>query len=63
MEPAYRDGDILIVERADSIEIGEIGIFTLDGEGYVKQIWGWAINLSKRKLRPYTHERIYYFKR
>lgn len=37
MEPTYHDGDILIVEKAEEIRMGEIGIFTLDGEGYVKE--------------------------
>lgn len=37
MEPKYYDGDILLVERADDIEIGEIGIFVLNGAGYVKK--------------------------
>lgn len=37
MEPQFHDGDILLVEGADDIEVGEIGIFTLDGDGFVKQ--------------------------
>lgn len=36
MEPRYHDGDILIVEDAP-VPINGIGIFTLDGKGYVKQ--------------------------
>lgn len=35
MEPKFRDGDILIIEKA-AVRQGEIGIFTLDGCGYVK---------------------------
>ncbi len=38
MEPRCRNGDILIVEGAEEIEPGEIGIFTIDGEGYVKEL-------------------------
>ncbi len=38
MEPRYHNGDILIVEGAEEIEPGEIGIFTIDGEGYVKEL-------------------------
>lgn len=38
MEPRYHNGDILIVEGAEEIESGEIGIFTIDGEGYVKEL-------------------------
>ena len=37
MEPKYYDGDILLVESAIDIEIGEIGIFVLNGAGYVKK--------------------------
>lgn len=38
MEPKYHDKDVLIVEGAEEIDIGEIGIFTIDGEGYVKEL-------------------------
>lgn len=37
MEPKYYDGDILIVEGTKDINIGEIGVFTVNGEGYVKK--------------------------
>ncbi|MDL2234398.1 helix-turn-helix domain-containing protein [Ruminococcaceae bacterium OttesenSCG-928-L11] len=36
MEPQYHDGDILIVQDS-AVRQGEIGIFTLDGHGYVKK--------------------------
>lgn len=35
MEPRYHDGDILVVENT-AVHRGDIGIFTLDGRGYVK---------------------------
>lgn len=39
MEPAYRDGDIVFVQRIDDGDLreGEIGIFSLNGEGYIKR--------------------------
>lgn len=40
MEPKYHDGDILLVEDTDSVEIGELGIFVLDGNGYFKKYGG-----------------------
>ena len=40
MEPKYHDGDILLVENSDSVEIGELGIFILDGNGYFKKYGG-----------------------
>lgn len=38
MEPKYNDGDMLLIEMTDEIEIGEIGIFSLNGECYVKEL-------------------------
>lgn len=38
MEPVYHDGDMLLVEMADEIEPGEIGIFLVDNESYVKKL-------------------------
>lgn len=39
MEPAYQDGDIVFVERLDgSVSEGEIGIFLLNGDGYIKRL-------------------------
>lgn len=37
MEPSYHDGDILIVSR-EPVNVSEIGVFTVDGEGYVKKL-------------------------
>lgn len=36
MEPKYRDGDVLLVANSDYVEVGELGIFILDGNGYFK---------------------------
>ncbi|MCI7099517.1 MAG: helix-turn-helix domain-containing protein [Lachnospiraceae bacterium] len=38
MEPLYEDGDMLLVEPTCSIDIGEIGIFNVDGKAYVKKL-------------------------
>ncbi|MCX4339959.1 MAG: helix-turn-helix domain-containing protein [Lachnospiraceae bacterium] len=37
MEPVYHDGDTLLVEMTDSVDIGEIGIFLVNGESFVKK--------------------------
>ena len=48
MEPKYFNEDILLVERVEAIEVGEIGIFTLDGDGYVKKLGkGVLVSLNK----------------
>ena len=38
MEPMYHDGDILLVKMTDEIEIGDIGIFRVNNESYVKEL-------------------------
>ena len=40
MEPKYRSGDIVLVQSADTVEEGELGIFVLDGAGYFKKYGG-----------------------
>lgn len=40
MEPKYHDGDIILVEEAEAVEIGELGVFILDGNGYFKKFGG-----------------------
>lgn len=39
MEPAYKDGDIVFIQRQDEpVREGEIGVFALNGEGYMKRL-------------------------
>ena len=38
MKPRFLDGDMLLVEMTEEIEIGEIGIFSIDNECYVKEL-------------------------
>ena len=38
MEPLYHDGDALLVQRQDRMEQGEIGVFIIDGCGYIKKL-------------------------
>ena len=38
MEPSFHDGDILLVEATREIEIGDIGIFQIDNECFVKKL-------------------------
>ena len=40
MEPKYNDGDIVLVEEAKNVGVGELGIFILDGNGYFKKYGG-----------------------
>ena len=36
MEPVYHDGQIVWVQKCDKVDVGEVGIFIYDGEGYLK---------------------------
>lgn len=36
MEPVYHDGQIVWVQRCEHLEVGQVGIFVYDGEGYLK---------------------------
>lgn len=40
MEPVYHNGDLILIEDCDSVEVGELGIFVLDGDGYFKKFGG-----------------------
>ena len=37
MEPRYHDRDLIWIEQTEQLEDGEIGIFYLDGNAYVKK--------------------------
>lgn len=38
MQPKFFDGDRLLVKQADSIYEGEIGVFILNNESYIKKM-------------------------
>lgn len=40
MEPIFHDGDIVLITSQPSVEIGEIGIFILNGSGFIKKFGG-----------------------
>lgn len=40
MEPMYHNGDVVLVKQTNVIDVGEIGIFVVDGEGYIKEFGG-----------------------
>ncbi|MGN0598332.1 MAG: S24 family peptidase [Oscillospiraceae bacterium] len=48
MEPKFHDGDNILVRSQPTVEIGQIGIFDVDGEGYIKKLGdGQLISLNK----------------
>jgi repressor LexA len=40
MEPRFSFGDLLLVQKTQTVEEGDFGVFLLDGAGYVKQYAG-----------------------
>lgn len=38
MEPTYHNGDNVLVRLQPSVEIGEVGVFVKDSEGYIKEL-------------------------
>lgn len=56
MKPNYNNGDLVLVQKQPTIEIGEIGIFVLNGESYIKKLGvNELISLNAKYLpKPYT---------
>lgn len=48
MEPTYHDGDTLLIKKQSDINIGEIGIFMIGGEAFVKEL-GDGVLISHNK--------------
>lgn len=49
MEPRFSNGDIVLVETTTELSQGEIGIFILNSEAYIKQLGdGCLISLNKK---------------
>ena len=40
MEPIYYDGDIVLIEECDALDEGEVGIYIVNGDGYIKKYGG-----------------------
>jgi len=37
MEPVYHDGQIVWVQKCDTLSVGQVGVFIYDGSGYLKR--------------------------
>ena len=62
MMPEYNDGDIVLVETCRSVEVGEIGIFIVDGEGYIKKYGGdrlTSLNPKYKDILLKRYEAVY----
>ena len=55
MQPMFRNGDLVLVKRQETVEIGEIGIFVLNGESFIKKH---GVN-ELISLNPHYHPKAY----
>ena len=59
MEPTFRDGDDVMIEYTDSLSPGEIGIFFVNGEGFIKEYRKeglYSHNSGKYPLRTFCQD-------
>lgn len=52
MEPTFHGGDKVFVEKCESINEGEIGIFIIDGEAYIKELGKNCLISHNRTYKP-----------
>jgi repressor LexA len=52
MEPEFHDHDIVFVKQMQMIESGQVGVFVLNGEGFIKQYFEDGENCSLVSLNP-----------
>lgn len=52
MTPQFNDGDILLVRKQPAVDIGQIGIFTIDGTGFVKKFGIGQLESLNSKYEP-----------
>ena len=52
MEPTYHDGNKVFVEKCDSVDIGEVGIFVVNGDVYIKELCNKYLKSHNEKYKP-----------
>ena len=52
MEPTYHDGVKVFVEKCDSVDIGEVGIFVINGDVYIKELGNKCLISHNEKYKP-----------
>lgn len=54
MEPTYHNGDKAFVEKCDSVDIGDIGIFVVNGDAFIKELGDRCLISHNEKYKPIT---------
>ena len=52
MEPTYHDGDKVFVEKCDAVDVGEVGIFVVNGDVYIKELGNQCLISHNEKYKP-----------
>ncbi len=52
MEPDFSDGDKIFVCKQDAVDVGEIGIFVLNGDVYIKELGNGKLISRNEKYKP-----------
>ena len=52
MEPTYSDGERVLVERCDAVNEGEIGIFVINSDVYIKELGHGCLVSHNRAYKP-----------
>ena len=52
MEPTYHDSDKVFVEKCDAIDVGEVGIFVVNGDVYIKELGNKCLISHNEKYKP-----------
>lgn len=53
MEPTFHAGDDLLIRRTNTLREGELGILTINGEGYVKEYHADGVRSHNEALYPF----------
>ena len=52
MEPTFFDGDLVLVEKCTDLNLGEIGIFIVNGDAYIKELGDACLISHNEKYSP-----------
>lgn len=52
MEPTYHDGDKVFVEKHNILEVGDIGIFIVNGDAYIKELGDKCLLSHNKSYKP-----------
>ena len=64
MEPKFRDGDKVLVKRQNSVNEGDIGIFVINGDAYIKQLGRKcliSLNPAYKPIQLHADDSVYCF--